>query len=201
MKVENHSVYDVVRDDANKNGYAESIAANLLRQQYPSCKVEIVADEQEFWHRGDIRVTLPNGTERYIDVKNDGVWGRTGNLNAEDELWKVDWVRYGNGFRDGFMRTASYDGIMYMDTDRGTYLFINFKRWKEEYDKPGNFRVVGRNNDSCGRKVMEHRDSHGDVYETTYGYLNPVKRMIELGVVVGQVWFDGRGEITEIKSY
>lgn len=205
MKVENgnwKSNYDVVREDVSRNQHAEVMARNLLRMQFPSCEVELVTDDESCWHKGDIRITCPDGSVRYVDVKNDKRWGKTGNLNAEDELWKVDWERTGRPIRDGYMRTAEYDGVVYMDLEskEKSYLFISFKRWREVYNKRGMYKTW--KTDSKGRKVMPHRDSNGDAYETTYGYLNPIDKMIEQGVIFGRVWFDDRAErILRVENY
>lgn len=190
--------------DVKNNRPAEHLAVELLKLMFPKCKVGFVADDENHYHDGDIAIVKPDGETVYVDVKNDKSWARYGNLNAEDELWKRDWEqKSGNGYNIGFMRRAKYDFVMYMDVSGKQFLFISFKKWKSVYNKKSYFTTsVGlkRSYDNRGRKIMEHPKYSRNPYEITYGYLNPVDKMIEAGVVIGRAYYDYDGSIEDFSN-
>lgn len=187
------------QNDLKANRPSEYLAAELMHLKFPKCKVSFVGDDKNCYHLGDLKITLPNGKSVYVDVKNDKRWAETGNLNAEDELWKLAYEKHtGDGFTNGFMRVARYDYVIYLDVVGKQFLFIDFKKWKKEYRKYGNYDTSGKCVDSRGRKIMKH--GYPKPYEITYGYLNPVDKMIDAGVVIGRASFDFDGSIDDYKN-
>ncbi|MBM6776035.1 hypothetical protein H7U34_01895 [Collinsella tanakaei] len=191
-------------EDVRENRPSEYLAVELLKLMFPKCRVGFVADDKQHYHNGDIAIVKPDGKTVYVDVKNDKSWARYGNLNAEDELWKKNWEeKYGNGYGNGFMRRAKYDFVMYMDVANKQFLFISFRKWKATYNKIGYYTTavgVKSSFDNHGRKVMKHPKNSFNPYEITYGYLNPVDKMIEAGVVIGRAYYDYDGSIMDFSN-
>lgn len=154
---------------------AERMVRLALESAYEGKDVtfEDVSDEKECRYKGDIKVCLGNGKAQYIDVKDDGVWARSGNLLAEDMVWYCN-----SGKQDGFMRHAKYNIVAYHSKKLSKILLIDFKKWKAEYKKPNNgwYKVI----------------PHGGT-QTTYGYLNPIEKMKELGVVMMEIDYSYSG--------
>lgn len=202
--MENNESKKQFENDLKANRPAEYLAAELMHIMFPRCKVKFVGDDSKYYHYGDLVVIKPNGKKIYIDVKNDGRWRDTGNLNAEDELWKRSYeMRWGLGKVNGFMRCANYNAVIYLDVYEKQFLFINFEKWKAVYNKEGYYTTESGSKrwyDSKGRKVMPHPFNSRNPYEITYGYLNPIDKMIDAGVVIGRVYFDYDGSINDYEN-
>lgn len=191
------------QNDLKANRPAEYLSAELLRLVFPKMTVEFVGEDKKYWHKGDLKLIKPDGSSRCIDVKNDKRCGESGNLNAEDELWKESYQYYGSGYAKGFMRTAKYNYVMYLNLENKEFFIISFKKWKSVYNKKGYYTTsVGKPSsyDDKGRKVMKHPFNSRNPYEITYGYLNPIKKMIEAGVVLYKVKFDYDGSIDDYEN-
>ena len=131
-----------------------------------------VADEKICRYKGDIEVVC-NGKSSFIDVKDDGVWHKTGNLLAEDQL-----SYYGGPRTSGFMRHAKYNLVAYHSKKLQKILLIDFKGWQKVYKKP-----------SYGyRKTIKHPT------QTTYGYLNPIQKLKDEGIVCFEIDYDYSGK-------
>ena len=64
---------------------AEELVFNLLSSLGYSC--ENVAEQKQYRRKGDIKITLEDGTETFVDVKRDRRIADTGNILCEIESY------------------------------------------------------------------------------------------------------------------
>lgn len=171
---------DGFNEDLERGKYAENIVTMVMTEMFAGKGIEFtnVSDVKEHWHDGDIEIRVPGHDKpQYMDVKDDGVWAKSGNLLAEDRVW---FAKGGNV--PGFMRTAKYDLVAYHSRELSKFLIINFKKWRDCYRQSCN-----------GRRMHKKHVRNGRIAQTTYGYLNPIERMIDEGVVLAEIDYDYSG--------
>ena len=79
----------------NKDREAARGAEDIVRDTFSSLAsgytFQIVADEREYFYKGDIKATnCATGEELFIEVKNDGVIAKTQNILCEEENYMKD---------------------------------------------------------------------------------------------------------------
>lgn len=121
---------------------------------------ELVGDIPQLYHTGDIRVTDKSGNVRYIEVKNDSVIHKTGNVLCEDEVYykRHDYLTNGNMY-------SNYDIYAVVSQEQRKIYVIDFRVLKKIYRK-GSF------------KVIEHPQ------QTSYVYLLDINEIDRLGGLI-----------------
>lgn len=111
---------------------AEKIALEQAEKLFgDSWTVEDVSDIKECRHKGDIRITnKETGEIKYIDVKDDKVIARTGNINCEHQVyWKdIDYYQKGYMF-------SEYDEMWVVSKSENRIYRIDFKILQKHYQK------------------------------------------------------------------
>lgn len=143
---------------------AEVIVRDRLSSLDDSRTYELVGDNPLYYHRGDIRVVdKESGEVRFIEVKNDSVIHKTGNILCEEEVYfkKQYYSKDGNMFSD-------YDIYAVVCKEQRKIYIINFEVLKKNYRK-GSF------------KVIEHSQ------QITYAYLLHIDEIKRLGGLISVV--------------
>lgn len=88
-------------------------------------KVFNVADQPEFYHRGDLQIELPSGELRYVEVKDDSRIADTKNILLEEEVYYKESGRLvpGNLYSD-------YDIYAVVSKTERKIYFFDFKKLK-----------------------------------------------------------------------
>ena len=92
---------------------------------------EDVSDCKEYYHKGDIRVVdKESGEVRFIEVKNDSVIHKTGNVLCEEEVYykQHSYLANGNMFSD-------YDIYAVVCKEQRKIYVIDFEVLKKNYRK------------------------------------------------------------------
>lgn len=82
----------------------------------------------QFYHNGDLIVTLPTGEKRFIEVKNDSRIADTHNILCEEEVY----YKEKGYFAPGFMY-RDYDIYAVVSEKNKTIYFFDFAKLKEIY--------------------------------------------------------------------
>lgn len=136
---------------------AEGIVLDILRNCTDEYDFVDVSNDEYYWHKGDIIID----DNIFLDVKDDGVIHRTGNLLAEHR------VKYGSTWAEGFMQNAEYDFVGYLSQPDNILYILDFNLWKKYYLKRSQKHIF-----------IPH------VGQTTDAYLMSLKRAKELGIVL-----------------
>lgn len=113
---------------------AEDLVFNLLSALGYTC--ENVAEQKQYRRKGDIKITLADGTETFVDVKCDRRIADTYNILCEEESYIPN-----EGYTmDGDMR-KEYEYIAIVSYEAGKVYFIDFSILKQIYKK-GDYREL-----------------------------------------------------------
>lgn len=124
------------KEELKKNRVAEIILMQVLESIYDDAAlVEDVADNENCFYLGDVRVTDKIGNSFYFDAKNDGVIHKTGNVFCEDYKF---FLRKMNERHNGFM-SSNYDYLSIVDRVSKKIYILDFKVLKKIYK---NYRRV-----------------------------------------------------------
>ncbi len=140
------------------------------------------SDEKKYWHIGDIECTDSLLDETfYIDVKDDGMISKTGNIFAEDNK-----IFKSNGKKEkGFMRNSEYDYVAVISQPDNKIYMLDFKEWKKYYRQ--------------GKYVTSYLSD-----ATCYGFVMPIWKAKRLGIIKYEIdyikifdwWLDDKGKKT-----
>lgn len=125
---------DNFQPDLARGKVAERIVAELV--QSAGIQVEDISDLPQFRQLGDLLVTLPSGQQYYLEVKNDGVIGETGNVLCEEEVY----YKENDYYKTGFMYNHSDFLLVVYEPKREIYIF-DFKKLQNIY-KRGQFKII-----------------------------------------------------------
>lgn len=140
---------------------AEQIVREVFSSLDDSRIYEDVGGNPFYYHIGDIKVTdKESGEVRYIEVKNDSVIHKTGNVLCEDEVYykRHDYLTNGNMY-------SNYDIYAVVSQEQRKIYVIDFRVLKKNYRK-GSF------------KVIEHPQ------QTSYVYLLDINEIDRLGGLI-----------------
>ena len=100
-------------------------------------KVFDVADQPQFYHKGDLQITLPTGELRYVEVKDDSRIGDTRNILCEEEVYYKESGRFvkGNMYSD-------YDIYAVVSKQENLIYFFDFAKLKEIYKKYDTYKRI-----------------------------------------------------------
>lgn len=87
--------------DMEKAKGAEHLVKDVLSSLCDSYKFSLVGCQKEYYHKGDIKATAADGTEIFIEVKDDSRIADTGRVLCEEQVF----------FNSGYVQ----DGFMYSD--------------------------------------------------------------------------------------
>lgn len=93
-------------------------------------KFEWVGDQREYFHKGDIKATAPDGKEIFIDVKDDSRIHETKNILCEEENYFKD----GDYYSKGNMYSL-YDVLAVVSQKEQKIYFIDFHTLQQNYKK------------------------------------------------------------------
>ena len=149
--------------DLKKARAAEHIVLEKLSSLAADYTFTNCADEQAYWHKGDIIATDADGAQLFIEVKDDSRIHETGNLLCE---FAVEYHNTGKMAKGGmFNQTDIY--CVVSQPQRKIYVF-DFPRLQQVY-------LRGR------YKKIPHAE------QTTYCYMNKLDRLKNCGALVGEL--------------
>lgn len=122
-------------EDLNKGKRGERIVMEVFSSLAPGYEFEDVSDNPLYYDKGDIKVIAEDGTEIFIEVKNDERIGQTRNLLCEEE------VTYYSGYcQKGFMHNDHEIFCVVSEPEKKIYV-IDFSILKGIYRK-GQWKVL-----------------------------------------------------------
>lgn len=147
-------------DEARK---AEHFVCELLSSYSNKYSFREVGSEQEFYNKGDIEASAPNGEKIYIEVKNDSRIGETHNILCEEAVYyKREGIKVkGNMYSD-------YEIYCILSESEQKIYFIDFKELRKIYR-------FGR------AREIEHPE------QITYCYLLPLSFLEKSGGLLGVI--------------
>lgn len=100
-------------------------------------KVFDVADQPEYYHKGDLQIELPSGELRYVEVKDDSRIADTQNILCEEEVFFKENGRLvlGNMHSD-------YDIYAVVSQSERKIYFFDFSILKQIYKKYGTYKTI-----------------------------------------------------------
>ena len=113
---------------------AEQLVLQLLSST--GYDVEDVSDDREYFNKGDIKLTLPDGRVFFIDVKDDSRIAETGNVLCEYEIYYKENDYYGKGDMK-----KDYDILAVVSQEEHKVYLIDFPLLKAKY-KQGEHKVI-----------------------------------------------------------
>lgn len=136
---------------------AEELVAAVMSSLTSDWCFEVIEGEDKDQHKGDIKATdLFTGFSLYLEVKNDGVIGTSGNVLCENQKYFYD-----KGYKAGNM-TYDYEYYCVISQDSRTIYVIDFSILKNIY--------------KSGRPMTKLNE-----YDITYGYLVSLKDIAAKG--------------------
>ncbi len=148
-------------DEARK---AEHFVCELLSSSYSNkYSFREVGSEREFYNKGDIEASAPNGEKFYIEVKKDSRIGETHNILCEEAVYyKREGIEVkGNMYSD-------YEVYCILSESEQKIYFIDFKELRKIYR-------FGR------AREIEHPE------QITYCYLLPLSFLEKSGGLLGVI--------------
>lgn len=123
--------------DLLKAHKAEELVREALASLTDVYKFEVVADNKEYYHKGDIKATDADGNEIMIEVKDDSRIGETGNILCEESVYyyESNYEQKGNFYSD-------YEIYCVVSQPTNTIYFFDFSILKQIYKKYGNYRIM-----------------------------------------------------------
>lgn len=135
------------------------VFANLSSDYTFTC----VGDQREYWYKGDVKATAPDGREIFIEVKNDSRIWETHNVLCEEEVYYCDGDYYGKGNMQ-----SNYDiYVVVSQHDKKIYV-IDFKVLKAIYKK-GIYKTIAH------------------AQQTTYCYLLALSQIKKHGGMIAEL--------------
>lgn len=119
--------------DLEQGKRGEAIVAQYLKTA--NIQVQDLSNDPQYYHKGDLLITLPTGEQRMVEVKNDTVIGTTGRILCEEEVF----YKEGGYFKIGFMYN-DYDIYVVVSEDTRQLYFLDFAKLKAIYKKYGQFK-------------------------------------------------------------
>ena len=114
---------------------AEQIVKNAITAA--GYKVFDVADQPQFYHKGDLQIELPSGELRYVEVKDDSRIADTRNILLEDEVYYKESGRLVPGNIHG-----EYDIYAVVSKPERKIYFFDFDKLKEVGKKYGTYKMI-----------------------------------------------------------
>ena len=149
--------------DLAKAQVVEKQVLNTLSSLGTKYKFELVSDQPQYYHKGDIKAIAPDGKEIFIDVKNDSRIHDTRNVLCEEE----NFFKEGGYYSKGNMY-SSYDILAVVSQEEQKIYFIDFPLLKTFYNK-------------TPLEYKEHRE------QISFFYLCPLGTIKRKGAYLGEI--------------
>lgn len=149
--------------DLEKARVAENIVKDTFASLTTGYAFENVADQKEYYYKGDIKATAADGREIFIEVKDDSRIAETHNVLCEYEVYYKDYGYFGKGN----MQSSYNIYCVVSQTERKIYV-MDFPTLQQNYRKGEH-------------KVIKHYD------QDTYCYLLPIGIIKRLGGLIAVV--------------
>lgn len=128
------SMSDAFNRDLPKGKRGEEIVYKVFSSLTDKYKFEMVNDNPYYYHKGDIKAIAADGRQIMIEVKNDEIIHKTGNVLCEEEVYYKE-----RGYqKDGFMYN-DYEIYCVVSEPTHKIYVIDFKVLKEHY-KSGQYK-------------------------------------------------------------
>lgn len=148
--------------DLLKAHKAEDLVREVLASLTDEYTFEDVADDREYFHKGDIKAVGADGKEIMIEVKDDSRIGDTGNILCEESVYyySSNYEQKGNFYSD-------YEIYCVVSQPTNTIYLFDFSILKQIYKKYGNYRI------------MAHAHQESEVYLLPLGYAKKAGALIK----------------------
>ena len=109
---------------------AEYLVKEELEKRAPELTFENVGDQREYFYKGDIKATAADGTEIFIEVKDDSRIADTHNVLCEYKVYYAGSRRFGRGNMD-----SECDYLAIRSKSENLIYIIDFNKLKTFYKK------------------------------------------------------------------
>ena len=109
---------------------AETLVRDVLASHTSGIKYELVGDEREYFHKGDIKATNADGSVFFIEVKDDSRIWETRNVLCEDAVFYEE----RQNMEPGNMH-SDYEVYCVVSQHERKLYFIDFKKLQANYKK------------------------------------------------------------------
>ena len=150
------------KTDLVKGHRAEQIVKDVFTSLTDKYTFQDVSNNPSYYHKGDLLATAADGRQIYIEIKNDEVIYKTGNVLCEEEVYYKD-VNY---FKDGYMYSDYEIYCVVSEPERKIYV-IDFKVLKSIYRKGE-------------EKIINHYTQYSDVYLVPVGFIKQNGGLIDV---------------------
>lgn len=150
-------------NDLNKARVAEGIVKDTFTALTDKYTFENVANDRQYFYKGDIKATAADGREIFIEVKDDSRIGDTHNVLCEYEVYYKNNGTFGKG-----NMKSDYDIYCVVSQTEQKIYVIDFPTLQQNYTK-GN------------HKIIYHYD------QDTYCYLLPLAVIKQLGGLIAVI--------------
>ena len=148
--------------DLAKGHKAEQIVKDVFTSLTDKYEFTDVSNIPQFYNKGDILATAADGRQIMIEVKNDEVIYKTGNVLCEEEVYYKD----ADYFKDGYMY-SDYEIYCVVSEPESKIYIIDFKILKSIYRKGEN-------------KIINHYAQYSDVYLVPIGFIKQNGGLIDV---------------------
>lgn len=148
--------------DLVKGKRAEQLVKQVFSSLTDKYTFQDVSDDPLYYHRGDLIATAADGRQIMIEVKNDEVIHKTGNVLCEEEVY----MKEGDYYNKGFMYNNYEIYCVVSEPDHKIYV-IDFKVLKDHY-KSGQY------------KFFNYPQQHSDTYLLSLGVIKRYNGLIEI---------------------
>ena len=148
--------------DLAKGHKAEQIVKDVFTSLTDKYEFTDVSNIPQFYNKGDLLATAADGRQIMIEVKNDEVIYKTGNVLCEEEVYYKD----ADYFKDGYMYSDYEIYCVVSEPERKIYI-IDFKILKSIYRKGEN-------------KIINHYAQYSDVYLVPIGFIKQNGGLIDI---------------------
>lgn len=149
-------------NDLQKGREAEELVYQLFSSLTNEYMFEMVGDQPQYYHKGDIKAIAPDGREIMIEVKNDSVIGTSGNVLLEEEVY----YKKTDSYQRGFLYN-DYEIYAVVSMDKRQIYIFDFKILKEIFRKGESKRI-------------HHSDQYSDCYLLHMGLVKKYNALLEI---------------------
>lgn len=128
---------DVFKKDLAEAKAAEKIVLDTFSSLATGYTFTDVSADSSCYYRGDIKAVAADGTEIFIEVKNDNRIADTGRILCEEEVYYYENDYYSKG---NMSCNSDYFCIV-SQSERRIYV-LDFKKLKEIYKRYGEYKII-----------------------------------------------------------
>lgn len=150
------------KTDLVKGHRAEQVVKDVFTSLTDKYTFQDVSNNPSYYHKGDLLATAADGRQIMIEVKNDEVIYKTGNVLCEEEVYYKD----ADYFKDGYMYSDYEIYCVVSEPERKIYV-IDFKVLKSIYRKGE-------------EKIINHYAQYSDVYLVPIGFIKQNGGLIDV---------------------